>query len=342
MNIKRYTIASFILIAFVGWFVHSYVSQDIRVIHFFGTDLPAMPIALWIITPLLVLYFASLLHMGSCGITKMLELRRYRKDYEELIDALRDALLGKKNRRSSYKTERYSTLGHILDRCDITPTKRLKSSDNPTIQSVLDFIHDIKNGENVDLRKFHIENDNPLAIEYFTKQYESGNLSAEEILSKSDHFAKELVYMAYKDFVKDAPLASIKKYDKYMNKEALATILTRVNAKENTLKVDNDVLFELIQKIDISEDEYICGSIILSKYMLPQQRIDLFERLSNATDDAMPAYIYTLYDLEVVEQADDLLDASREDEYLRFRAYRALRETNKNFSINLFTPKVCR
>jgi hypothetical protein len=342
MNIKRYTIASFILMIFIGWFVHSYISQDIRTIHFFGIDLPAMPVALWIVTPLLLMYFASLLHMGSCSITKMLELRRYRKDFEELTEAIRDALLGKKNRRTSYKTERYSILGNIIDKCDITPTKKLKGSENPVIQSALTLIDDIENGEVVDLRKFHIDNDNPLAIKYNTKRYEGGHISAEDILSKPERFSEELAYRAYKDFVLTGSLALITKYKQYMSKEALVTILGRVNAREHTLKIDNDTLFDLIQKVDATEDEYICGSIILAKSMMPEQRIALFERLSNVNDDATAAYIYTLYDLEVVEQANDLLDTLRENEYPQFRAYRALRETNKNFSINLFTPRVCR
>jgi hypothetical protein len=127
-----------------------------------------------------------------------------------------------------------------------------------------------------------------------------------------------------------------------MSKDALVSILGRVNANENGLNIENEVLFDLIQIVEITEDEYLCGSIILSKTMMPEERIDLFERLSNANDDATAAFIYTLYDLEVIEQANDLLDASPENEYPQFRAYRALKEANKHFSINLFTPKVCR
>jgi hypothetical protein len=34
--------------------------------------------------------------------------------------------------------------------------------------------------------------------------------------------------------------------------------------------------------------------------------------------------------------ADEILMASRDDEYLNFKAYRALKESGKNFNINLF------
>ncbi|MEA3522190.1 MAG: hypothetical protein U9R50_04380 [Campylobacterota bacterium] len=342
MSIKRYTIAAFIFMIFVGWFVEVNISQDIRSINFFGVQLPPMPIGLWVVLPLFVLYLASLLHMGSCSISKMMELRRYRKDYDELIDALHGALLGKKNRRTSYKTERYSILGNIIDKSTIVPTSKLKESDNADLQGVLDFIKDVENGEAVDLRKFHLENDNPLAVKYHTHRYENGDVIAEDILSKPERFSVDLANKAYKDFVLSAPISTIVKYQKYMSKDALVSILGRIDADENPLKIDNDTLLELIQKIEVSEDEYICGSIILAQRMMPEERIDLFERLSETNDDATAAFIYTLYDLEVVERANDLLDTSREDEYPQFRAYRALKEANKQFSINLFTPRVCR
>jgi len=343
MNIKRYSMASFLMMVLVGWFVHAFVSQDIRSINFIGgIQFPPLPIALWVVVPMFLLYLASLLHMASCSLSQMMELRRYRKDFNQLIEALSDALLGKKNRRTSYRTERYATLGNIIDKSIITPTDKLRTSDNKLIQETLDFIHDIENGESVDLRKFHLENDNPLVIKYHHTRYKNGEVISEDILNKPERFFKDLAVTAYQDFVKVASLPSIIKHKKYMSKKALVTILERINAKKNPLEIDNDTLIELIKEVDVTESEYICGSIILSKNMMPEERINLFERLSHENDDATAAYIYTLYDLEVLEAANEILDASREDEYPQFRAYRALRDANKNFSINLFTPKVCR
>jgi hypothetical protein len=272
----------------------------------------------------------------------MMELRRYRKDYDQLIQALSEALLGKKNRRTSYRTDRYAVLGNVIDKSTIKPTDKLKKSENKTLQATIDFIRDIEHGESVDLSKFHLETDNPLVVKYHKTRYKNGEVIAEDILNKPERFTEELAVEAYHDYVKSASISSIIKYKKYMSKEALVTILNRINAKENRLEIDNDTIIDLIKEVDVSEDEFICGSIILSKNMMPEDRIDLFERLSHVNDDATSAYIYTLYDLEMVEAANDLLDSSREDEYPRFRAYRALKDANKNFSINLFTPKVCR
>lgn len=178
-------------------------------------------------------------------------------------------------------------------------------------------------------------------IQNHRNRYERGEVIAEDILSKPERFAKELAVDAYKDYVSTATLAQIVKFKSFMTREALSRIMLRINAPENGIEMDNETLIELIKQIDISEDDYICGSLVLSHHMLPQQRIDLFEKLSNDDEKATAAYIFTLYDLEVIEAANDILDAARDDEFLQFRAYKALKDAGKHYSVHLFTSKVC-
>ncbi len=341
MNIKRYTVAAFIFMIFVGWFVYAYISQDIRMVDFFGIELPAMPVALWVVAPMFVLYIASILHMGSCSISKSLELRRYRKDYEKLVEAIRAALLGRKSRNYEFKTERYRAIGKIINHCEITPHADFEHCDIDAIQEVLDLLRDVADGQAVDLRSFHLANDNPLVIQHHRNRYLRGEVIAEDILSKPERFGKALGVEAYQEYVKTATVPQIVKHKRYMTREALANILQRINAPENPIEMDNTALIDLIHQIEVSEDDYICGSLVLAHYMLPQQRIDLFERLSNEDDKATAAYIFTLYDLELLEEANNLLDAASDDEYLHFRAYKALKDAGKHYSIHLFTSKVC-
>ena len=70
--------------------------------------------------------------------------------------------------------------------------------------------------------------------------------------------------------------------------------------------------------------------------MLPEQRIKLFELLSNDDEAAMEAYLFTLFDLEMLAPAKEILDISQPNEYMPFKAYSSLRDCGKHFDINLF------
>ena len=62
MHIKRYTIASFILIAFMGW-VGTFSDQSVT-INVFGVVLPPLSIAFLVMIPMLMLYIASVAHIA--------------------------------------------------------------------------------------------------------------------------------------------------------------------------------------------------------------------------------------------------------------------------------------
>lgn len=70
--------------------------------------------------------------------------------------------------------------------------------------------------------------------------------------------------------------------------------------------------------------------------MIPEQRIKLFEMLSDENEEIIDAYLFTLFDLEMLSPANAILDNSQPTEYQNFKAYRALKESGHNFSIYLF------
>ena len=66
----------------------------------------------------------------------------------------------------------------------------------------------------------------------------------------------------------------------------------------------------------------------------------LLAGISAAEDSevATPAYLYTLFDLEMLAPAEEILENSQPDEFIYFKAYKALKDCNQNFSIDLFIP----
>ncbi|MDO8455230.1 MAG: hypothetical protein Q7S59_11715, partial [Sulfurimonas sp.] len=133
-----------------------------------------------------------------------------------------------------------------------------------------------------------------------------------------------------------APLTIIEKYKLFLSKDALFEILARINADENALSILNETLISLLSAMELLEADYVRIATILSAGMVPEQRINLFSTLSDSHEEAMSAYLFTLFDLEMLEPADEILQNSQPLEYLNFKSYRALKECNKNFNINLF------
>ena len=338
MYIKRYTVASFILMALVGAFVYTYVTPETTTIDFFGIPLPALSIAVWVVVPLFILYIASVLHFSFYSFLGSMNLRKYDKDYDKLMDAIVEAYLGKKSRAHSFKTERYSLLGTLLENTALFPVGNIiANTDNEKIVDVLQAIEKIKNGEVVDLKQYNLLMENELVVQNERNRYKTGELTAEMVLTNSTKYADVLKQEVYVDYVKSASIANIEKYKVLLTKEALYEILARVNADSFTLEINNDELVSLMRKLELSVNDYIkLSSVISHGGMIPEQRMRLFETLSDENEDIIPAYLYTLFDLEVLAPVDEILDNSQPDEYQKFKAYRALKECNKHFSIELF------
>jgi len=337
MYIKRYTIASFILIVLVGWYVYSFVTQDSISISILGVNLPSLSIAVWVSVPLVLLYIASVTHMAFYSLIGSFKLRKYEKDYEKIVDSIVDAYLGKENRSHSFKTERYKLLGALVDHATILPASELDSDiDNEKIAETLTLINKIKNGESVELKKYNLPSHNYISIQNARNMYKNGDLSAENILSNMSKYDESLGKEVYIDFVKDASLHDIEKYKSLITKEALFIILARVNADEKTIEISNDSLISLFSDLDLDDDDYMKISQALSRGMIPELRMNLFETLSANDDTVMKAYLFTLFDLEMIELAREILENYQNDEYPYFKAYLSLRECGKHFDINLF------
>lgn len=336
MHIKRYTIASILLFVLVGWYVYAFITQEHLSISFIGINLPSLPIAFLVVVPLILFYFASVAHMSYYSLVGSFKLRKYQKDYEKLLDTLSDIYLGKESRETTYKTDRYALLGNLLSHSKITLATSVDTIKNDKLANIISVIESIKNGDVVDLRKYNLERDNALLIQNQNNMFKAGEIKAEDILGRSDRYSFDLCQKAYQSLALNAPLYALDQYKQFMNKEVLWTILSRVNAEENTLEIPNDALIDLFKEVTLDAKDYIKMSSVLSAQMLPEQRMKLFETLSENNETAMPAYLYTLFDLEMLAPADEILENSQPNEYLDFKAYRALKECNKNYSIELF------
>lgn len=336
MHIKRYTLFVMIFMIVIGWYIYGFVTQqsiplDINII-----QLPSLPIAFWVMVPVFLLYLVTLSHMLYYSMVGSFKLRKYRKDYEKLTDAWQYAYLGKNGRDYLYKTDRYALIGKLVDQSEITPFTSLSHVGDEKIDKVLALLRDIKAGTPVALNKYGLDKSNPLVIQNQINRMEKGELKPEEVLIKTQNYDEQVCKHAFVKLIPIKPLYELEKYKMYMDKESLFTILERINEDKNKLDVSTESMINLLTALPLDDKEFVKASKILSGELVPQQRMEIFELLSEKDETAMPAYLYTLFDLEMVDHADEILKSSQPDEFIGCKAYRALKDSPQKFSIDLF------
>jgi hypothetical protein len=338
MQLKRYTIASFIFIFLVGMATYTInanpLSFDLLGIHF-----PTLPIAFWVIVPMGLMYLVSVLHMAFHALLGDLKLRKLDRDHEKMVDALTDALLGVSERTYVFKSDAYKLMGKVLTNVVLLPNEALKEVGQEKLDEAFRLVRDVKEKKKVDLKKFHLTDSSALGIQNNLNRLERGELGVEEILSRLDTYGTVVASKAYESYVKTASVGSVLKYKQLFTITSLKTFLERINSDVNGISMGNDELLELFKLLNLSEEDYLELAMGLSKNMLPEQRIRLFETASERNDDAMKGYLYTLYDLQMIDTANEILNNTAKEDYLVFKAYRDLKAANKHYDIALFLKK---
>lgn len=340
MQLKRYTIASLILMILVAAAVYSIDNEAIS-FDLLGLHFPNLPVAFWVVVPLIIMYLASLLHMGVYALVGNFKLRRLNKDHEKMMDALRDALLGVGERNYVYKSEPYKLMGKLVDHSLLMPFDTLRSIGNEKIDEALQLMRDVKENKKVDIKKFHLPSTTSIAIQNNLNRFERGEIDADSILSRPDSYGEIVCAKAYESYVKTASVGSIMKFKHLFTKASLVDFLQRINASENGIEIANEELVALLASIKLESNDWIDLSEAMAKNMLPEQRIRLFEMLSEQNDDAMEGYFYTLYDLQMIDTANEILNNTAHNDYLIFKAYRDLKKANKHYDIAIFLRRSC-
>ncbi|WP_200762412.1 hypothetical protein [Nitrosophilus alvini] len=333
MRLKKYTFFSLLLITLIGVFVYTQINEKYT-LDIFGVPL-TLPVAVWVVIPLLILYFASLFHMAFYSFKSYLHSRNLKKDFSSLIDSLYFAIF-KEPKIHKYHTDEYAQVGEVTDRSEIT----LKALDyefgNEKIKKAAETIKKIEDGNYVEIKDIKFSPDNPIYIKNIENKIASEPTYCGVILKKCEEFPKDLCKKALRKYIEFADLSQIKNYADLFDRDILFDLLKAAVKDENRLKISVDDILFFCQKTDMKQSDYIDLAKIVKKLLQPDERLQLFEKLKEQDEKAEAAYIYTLLDLEMVERAAEVLENSEEDEFLNFKAYLDLKNIGKNYHIELF------
>ncbi len=334
MGLKRYMVFALLLILLIGIYVFSFEGGKYS-LDFFGVHI-TLPIAVWIIVPALILYFFTLLHMMFYGAIDFTKKRALKKGHKNFIKATTNVLLGRDN-NVQFRSEWLKLPGAILNIFNIDPRKRAKKVPNEEIQEILDMKERLEKGEVVDLSKYRLPADNPLMIKNFENKLAKDRLYADGILRSCKEIKDEdLCKKAFYELVQYASFDQIKKHGRKIDRHAFDIIMDRYMNENNPIELTTDDIVDMIKELDFEKEDFIKLAKKLKTKMNPDALMFLFERLFNEFPKASDAYLFVLFELQMIDKVREILENSAIDEYVKFKHLLYLIDSGKNFDIEMF------
>lgn len=197
-------------------------------------------------------------------------------------------------------------------------------------------IKEIENGNYIDISEYKLPIDNPISIKNDINKLKNDKKYAEKILKKNLEQDNTLAIEAFKVYATYATLADILRVDMPISKEIFQTILDRFVSKDTAVELTKEKIAVFVSSIQMSESDFLSMAKKLKKVMSPENLINTFEELYDKYQESASAYIYILFELQMLDKVGDVLHNSADDEFEKYKYLYELRESGKSFDIDLF------
>ena len=333
MGIKRYIIVTLIYMLAIGLYVYSFNGENYT-LELFGLS-ATLPVAFWIVVPLLLLVIASIGHLVFYNFKDFLYKRALKKDIELFQEAAKNRILGEEV-NTSYKTDGFKFVGKVLQSMKFEPSVPTTFIEED-VANVCAVAISINNGNYEDLKKFKLSKTNPLVIQNSINRLSVEPKYALEVLKNCKDLESELCVKAYDALVNFASFNEIKRYDFPIDKRIFRRMMERYLDADDSFDMDIKSIEDMLEKFNADKGDYLELAREIKIKLSPDALIALFEKLYNSKGSlAADAYLYVLYDLQMIDKIRELLLNSDPDEFVKFKTIMFLRDNGKSIDIDKF------
>lgn len=339
MGLKKYILGSLLLAIIIFGYTFSIEAGDYRVQILDFTLI--LPIAIWIILPMVTLLVLTILHILFYGLKNFFMVKAIEKDSNSLLTLINKKLLNETS-NVHFQNNNFKEIGDILNQLDIDVTNRNFSSDNKDISKVVDQKFNIKSGKYISSKDLKLNIDNPIMIENLQNRIEIDDNFALDVIKSSTKYSQNVIKKAFLKAVDTKSMTSIKKVipDLTFDNEMIKAVLKKDSEQKVEFAMNNDMILGLIKKADLSNDELIEIAKDYKKSMTPDQLIKLFEDLSSEKEEYTTSYLYVLAEYEMIDNMRDILVNSATEEYIPFKALVDLKDSGKHiYSLDTLSYK---
>lgn len=342
MGFKKYILASIVFIiaiaAYTGTMVQTDYTLNIEAFGLFETYKLTLPVFIWVILPVFVLFIASVLHMAFYGAKGYFERNSLQKDLGKVLSVVSSRLL-KKESSVMFKTAELKELNNILNQVNIETAKDSIKTDSVEIQKAVDTLTKIKNHDYIPAKELKLGDDNSLVKENIKNRVINDSNFAIEVLKGASNYNQETVELAFKEAIENKSVATIKKA---IEGVALTTtmvkeLLIKDSKAPNEMSFTNPEILQLIQDNKFTNSELMEVARNYKRTMSPEQLIKLFEDISSGDEKLTGAYLYVLFEYEMIDDVRGILVNSQKDEFIVFKAMLDLRDAGKHYTLDTLT-----
>ena len=329
MKTRRFFLYSIIYIGIIWLVIFSFINQNYA-LNILGYSLD-IPIATWVVLPLILFAILALFHMSYYGFKIYLEGRAMRNDAQIYNVLAKEIYLGLESNKD-FKTDLFNASSEVTK--SLSPWLNLgkPNFENSDLKAAYELYFEVKNGKVCDLKKFKLLKSNPLYIQNEKNKIKADYKYAITILSNKDT-NDELISLASKALVENATFLELSKFNPiYTNSDIFILIDRYVNDK---FEISTNDIFATISKVKFTQNEYIQIAKILKSKIDPDLLISMFERLKNEEQLALEAYLYLLYDFGMIDRLREII-ASENSKFERIETLLFLRDHGKISKADLF------
>jgi len=332
MGFKKYLAFGLVLVVAVGLYVYS-LTNGYYSVSLAGITL-SLPIAVWVALPVALLYILTLIHLMFYGTLGFFRLKKIKNDASKFLENEKRALLGKKIVDNDYKSEIFKLPGKVLPLLNIDP-KRYSGYriHDDGIEDILEAKQRVYDGEIVDLSKFGLLPDNALMRKNYENMLKEDKSYAATILKKCSD--KDLLKKASLAMAEYSPVSELEKYDVKITKDILYTLINRLGSDK--FELSNDKILDYAKELNFDSQDLVELTKKLKDKLSPDDRIkfanDIMVKFPEIGADA---YLYTMFDLQLIDKVREFLDNSSKHEYTKYKYLLFLKDNGKNFDIDMF------
>jgi len=331
MGLKKYIVASVIFIAAIAGYVFSIAQTDYQITLFDTTLL--LPVALWVVLPLLVLFVASVFHMVFYGLKSYMITSSLNKDESNIIKLIKNKLL-KKDETIKFKNPIFQELGEILSQVEIEIKAEEFKSSNSEINDLVKSLIDIKNHKVVSLN-YKLNSSNDIAIANNINKINEQADWALEVLKKSANYTQKEIETAFTKVLNDKSMTTLKKVlpNLKLTKNMLQELFKKDSAQAE-FSLSSEELIKYIKQVQWNKQEFLDMAKLYKKSLTPDEIIGLFEELSNSNEQALDAYVYILFEYEMIDKIRDIFSSTSSEELTAFKALLELKDSGKQYTLD--------